>query len=88
MGTDTTTQVVNRIERSQSISKLALAAFVIVEVLLISGMLLLVDFADKTQVLVLVGTIGGYTLIVLSLFMLAAFIDRAILRTVQLKEYR
>ncbi len=88
MTTDTTTQVVNRIERSQNLFKLAVAGAVIVEVLLIGAMLLLVDFTDRTQVLILVGTIGGYTLVALGLVMLATHIDRAILRAAQLTQHR
>ena len=88
MNTDTTTQAVNRIERSQQLFKLALVGAVVLEGLLISAMLLLVNFTDRTQTLIFVGTIGGYTLVALGFVMLATYVDRAVLRVAQLTQYR
>lgn len=86
MRTDTTTQVIDRIERSQNLFKIALAGGVVIEAALIGAMLLLVNFTDRTQVLVFIGTIGGYTLVALGLVMLATHVDRAILRAAQLAQ--
>lgn len=88
MSTDTTTQVVNRIERSQKLFKLALAGGVVIEALLIGVLLLLVNFTDRTQVLIFVAAIGGYTLVTLGLIMLATHVDRTMLRAAQIAEYR
>ncbi len=88
MSTDATTQAVNRIERSQNVFKLALGGAVVLEGLLISAMLLLVNFADRTQALIFVGTIGGYTLVALGFVMLAIYVDRAVLRVSQLAQNR
>ena len=88
MSTDATTQAVNRIERSQNFFKLALGGAVVLEGLLIGAMLLLVNFADRTQALIFVGTIGGYTLVALGFVMLATYVDRAVLRVAQLAQNR
>ena len=55
-----------------------------VEALLIGAMLLLVNFSDRTQALIFISAIGGYTLIALGLTMLATHIDRTLLRAVQM----
>jgi hypothetical protein len=88
MNTDTTTQAIIRIERSQHLFRLALGGAVVLEGLLIGTMLLLVNFADRTQALIFVGTIGGYTLVALGFVMLATYVDRAVLRVAQLTQYR
>ena len=63
--------------------RLALAGAVMLEALLIGALLLLVDFSDRVQALVFVSAVGGYTLIALGLVMLAAHVDRTLLRALQ-----
>jgi hypothetical protein len=76
-------QTLDKIEQSQRRFRLALAGAVMLEALLIGAMLLLVNFADRAQALIFVSAIGGYTLIALGLVMLAAHVDRTLLRAVQ-----
>ena len=82
--TDTATSVIDRIERSRRTFNFAVAGAAVLELLLIVTMLMLVNFADKTQALIFVGTLGSYTLLVLGLVMLALHIDRVLLRAVQI----
>ena len=83
MNTDTASSVIDRIERSRKVFSFAIAGAAVLEMLLIAAMLLLVNFADKTQALIFVGTLGSYTLLALGLVMLGMHIDRALLRAVQ-----
>jgi hypothetical protein len=73
----------DRIERSQRNFKLALAAAVTIEALLIGVMVFLTDFADRVQALVFVSAVGGYTLIALGLVILATHVDRTLLRALR-----
>jgi hypothetical protein len=75
----------DRIERSQRNFKLALAGAVMIEALLLGALLWLTDFSDRTQALIFVATIGGYTLIALGLVMLATHVDRTLLQAVQMQ---
>ena len=84
MNTDSTRLALDRIERSQELFKIALSGAVVLESFLIGAMLLLVDFSDKLQALLFVSTIGSYTLVGLGLVMLAAHVDRTLLRAINL----
>jgi CHASE2 domain-containing sensor protein len=83
MNTDTASSVIDRIERSRRLFNFAIAGAAMLEVMLIGAMLLIVNFADKTQALIFVGTLGSYTLLAIGLIMLALHVDRALLRAVQ-----
>jgi hypothetical protein len=78
-----TKAALDRIEASQRMFRLALAGAVMLEALLIGALLLLVDFSDRLQALVFVSAVGGYTLIALGLVMLAAHVDRTLMRALQ-----
>lgn len=80
---DTTKAVLERAERSQRFFNLALACGAIVEAALIVTMLLLTNFADRTQALIFIAAVGGYTLVALGFIMLGAHVDRALLRALQ-----
>lgn len=73
----------DRIEKSQRNLKLALAGAVMFEGVLLATLLWLTDFSDRVQALVFVSAVGGYTLIALGLIMLAAHVDRTVLRALQ-----
>jgi hypothetical protein len=73
----------DRIERSQRNFRLALAGAVMIEASLLGLLLWLTDFSDRLQALVFVAAVGGYTLIALGLIMLAAHVDRTLLRALQ-----
>ncbi len=81
--TDLTKTILDRAERSQRYFNLALACGAIVEAFMIVAMLLLTNFADRTQALIFVAAVGGYTLVALGLIMLATHVERALLRAIQ-----
>jgi hypothetical protein len=80
---DLVRQTLDKIEKSQRRFQLALAGAVMLEALLIGAMLLLVNFSDRAQALIFISAVGGYTLIALGLVMLAAHVDRTLLRALQ-----
>ena len=84
--TDTAKLVLDRAERSQLMFRLALVGGAVVEACMIAAMLLITNFADRTQALIFVAAIGGYTLMALGLVMLATHVDRTLLRAIQLNQ--
>ncbi len=80
---DTTRLALERIERRQRHFKLALAAALVLEALLIGALVLFVNFADRVQALIFISAIGGYTLMAVGLVILAAHLERTLLRALQ-----
>jgi hypothetical protein len=65
-----------RIERGERNFKLAFFAAVAFEALFLVVFLLAADFSNRTHVLLLVATVGGYTVVVLGLVVLGAHVSR------------
>ena len=78
-----TKAILDRAERSQRYFNLALACGAIIEAVMIVAMLLLTNFADRTQALIFVAAVGGYTLVALGFIMLGTHVDRTLLRAIQ-----
>ena len=72
-----------RIDRSERHFKLALITGAFWELLFLGAFVLAADFHNRLHVLLLLATIGGYTLVVLGLVALGAHINRGILRVLK-----
>ena len=72
-----------RINRSERHFKLALMAAAVWELLFLAAFVLAADFHNRLHVLLLLATMGSYTLIVLGLVALGAHINRGILRVLK-----
>ena len=79
-------EALKRIERGERNFKLAFFAAVAFEALFLALFLLVADFKDRTHVLLLVSTVGGYTVVVLGLFALGAHFSRGVGRLLKAVE--
>lgn len=71
----------DRIEQAERHYKTAFYGAAIVETLLLAGFLLLADFkSDRTHLLLLLATVGSYSILVLGLVALGAHVNRNSLR--------
>jgi hypothetical protein len=80
-----------RINRSERNFKLAFYAAVVFEALFLIAFLLAADFSNRLHVLLLIATVGGYTVVVLGLMALGAHVNRnsfRILKAVELLKSR
>jgi small-conductance mechanosensitive channel len=75
-----------RMERSERNVKLAIIAGVVWEAVFLVLFLTLMDRHNRSHVLLFVATVGSYTLIVLGLVALGAFVDRSVLRVLKALE--
>lgn len=75
-----------RIDRSERHFKLALLAGTIWELLFLGAFVLAADFHNRLHVLLLLATVGSYTLVVLGLLALGVHINRGVLRVLQAME--
>jgi hypothetical protein len=75
-----------RIERSERNFKLALYSALIFEVLFLVAFMLAADFSNRMHVLLLIATVGGYTIVVLGLVVLGAHMSRGVLRVLKAVE--
>jgi len=64
------------IERTERWYRLAFAAACLVEALLLGALLLLIDTRDRTHLLLLIGFVGGYSIVVLAIAALGAHVSR------------
>jgi hypothetical protein len=69
-----------RVERGERNFKLAFFGGVAFEALFLVVLLLAADLTNRTHVLLLVATVGGYTVVVLGLVALGAHMNRCTLR--------
>lgn len=69
-----------RINRSERNFKLAFIGAAAVESVFIVVFILLADLSNKMHVLLLISTVSSYTIIVLGLVALGAFVNRSVLR--------
>jgi hypothetical protein len=75
-----------RIERGERNFKLAFFTAVAFEALFLVAFLLAADFSDRTHLLLLISTVGGYTVVVLGLFALGAHVSRGVARVLKAVE--
>ena len=75
-----------RIERGERNFKLAFFAAVVFEALFLAAFLLAADFSNRTHLLLLIATVGGYTVVVLGLFTLGAHVSRSAARVLRAVE--
>lgn len=69
-------RVMEEIERTERRYKLAFLSAVATEAALLAALLLLTNLKDRTQVLLLVGFVGSYTIVVLALAALGVHVSR------------
>ena len=74
--------VLRRIDRQANLIRLAIIGAVAVEALMLALALRLIDWKDRTHVLLLIFSVLGYTIIVLGLAALGAHVSRAANRVV------
>ena len=77
-----------RIDRSQRNFKLAIYLAFVVESLFIVSFFLLADFSNRMHVLLLVSTVSCYSIVVLGLVALGAYVNRGIARLLKAIELR
>ena len=76
-------QALERIDRSERNFKIAFYAGAMVEGLFLVAYLLLMELGNRTHVLLLIASVGVYSIVVLGLVALGAHFNRAILRVLQ-----
>ncbi len=79
-------QALERIDRSERNFKLAFYAAVMVEGLFLIAFLFLMEFHNRTHILILIAAVGGYSVVVLGLVALGAHFNRGILRVLKAME--
>jgi hypothetical protein len=77
------TEALARIERGERNFKLAFYGALIFEALFLAVFLLAADFSNRTHVLLLIATVGGYTVVVLGLVVLGAHVSRGFARVLK-----
>jgi hypothetical protein len=75
-----------RIERGERNFKLAFFAAVVFEGLFLAAFLLAADLSNRTHLLLLIATVGGYTIVVLGLVALGAHVSRGLARVLRAVE--
>jgi hypothetical protein len=75
-----------RVERSERNFKLAFFGALAFEALFLVVFLLAADFTNRTHVLLLIATVGGYTVVVLGLVVLGAHVSRGVARVLKAVE--
>ena len=79
-------EVLARINRSERNFKLAFFAAVAVEALFLVTFLLAADLSNRMHLLLLIATVGSYSIVVLGLVALGAYVNRGILRILKAVE--
>ena len=73
-------EVLARINRSERNFKLAFFAAVAVEALFLVTFLLAADLSNRMHLLLLIATVGSYSIVLLGLMALGAYMNRGVLR--------
>jgi hypothetical protein len=79
--------VLAQIERNERNFRLAFFAAVVWEGLFILAFILVADFSNRMHVLLLLATIGSYSIVVLGLVALGAHMNRGVLRVLRAIEF-
>jgi hypothetical protein len=80
---DIRSEVLARIDRTERNYRLAFLGAVALEGLFLATFLFAADFTNRTHVLLLLGTLMTYSVVVLGLVALGAYINRGTLRVLQ-----
>ncbi|HYE16376.1 MAG TPA: hypothetical protein VD968_18200 [Pyrinomonadaceae bacterium] len=75
-----------RVERGERNFRLAFFGGLAFEALFLAVFLLAADFSNRTHVLILIATIGGYTVVALGLVALGAHVSRGVARVLKAVE--
>ena len=75
-----------RVERGERNFKRAFFGALVFEALFLVVFLLAADFSNRTHVLLLIATVGGYTVVVLGLVVLGAHVSRGVARILKAVE--
>ena len=75
--------VLAQIERNERNFRLAFFAAVVWEALFILAFILVADFSNRMHLLLLLATIGSYSIVVLGLVALGAHMNRGVLRVLR-----
>lgn len=84
-------ETLDRIERGERNVKLAVLAAAVVEALLMAAFLLAADFSNRTHLLLLIATVGIYSILGLGLIALGAHVNRntrILLKAIEMVERR
>jgi hypothetical protein len=76
-------EVLDRINRSERNFKLAFLGAVAFEAVFLVTFLLAADFSNRMHLLLLIATVGSYSVVVLGLVALGAHVNRSILRVLK-----
>jgi len=79
-------EVLARINRSERNFKLAFFAAIAVEALFLATFLLAADLSNRMHLLLLIATVGSYSIVVLGLVALGAYMNRGVLRILKAVE--
>jgi protein-S-isoprenylcysteine O-methyltransferase Ste14 len=77
----------DQVERAKRNQQLALCAAAVFEALFLVTFILLMEPGNKSHVLLLIATVGGYTVIVFFLGVLGAWLNRVMLRNLKAIEF-
>jgi hypothetical protein len=80
--------VLSRIERGDRLVRITMLGAALLEAAMLAVVLLIIDWKDRTQVLVFVTAMLGYTIIVLGLAALGAHVSRSVGRILAALEPR
>lgn len=75
--------VLARVDRAQRNYRLAFISAAAVEAAFLIAFVLLADFHNRVHVLILISTVTTYSIVILGLFALGAYVTRSVLRVLQ-----
>ncbi len=81
-------EALRRIARSERWFRTAFVGAAILEVAFLAALLLAADLSSRLDRLVVIATVGSYTLVLLGLVAVAAYVNRAVLRVLRAIEAR
>lgn len=81
-------KVLADIERSERNFKLVFLVAAIWEALFLLAFILVADFSDRLHLLLLLATVGSYSLVVIGLIALGAHVNRGVLRVLKAIELK
>jgi Kef-type K+ transport system membrane component KefB len=76
----------DQIARARRNQKLALCGAAIFEAWFLLALLLAMEFDNKLHLLIMISTVGSYTIVVLGLIVLGAYVNRVMLRNLRAME--
>jgi hypothetical protein len=76
-------EILARINRSERNFKLAFLAAAALEALFLVSFLLVADLSNRMHLLLLIATVGSYSIVVLGLVAMGAHINRSVLRVLK-----